>query len=336
MPIKEIDNKEIWDEFVASRKGSQFLQSFSWGEFKKNLGRVVKRFIFIEDNKIKMAALVIKKELSFGNNYLYCPRGPVLAEDLLPDEKTEIIDEFIEKIKEWAQKDNSVFLKIEPPLIRNEENINFDKLGLSSGESVQPPDTVILNLEKSEEEILKQMHSKTRYNIRLAIRKGVRVEFSTNQKDIEKFYKLVKVVNQREGISSFSLEYYKKMFEVFLKDNNILLAKGLYKGEVIVMNLIIFYGDTAVYNHGASSNKYRNVMAPHLAHWETIKKAKKRGLKFYDLRGIAPSDDPKHKWAGLTRFKKGFSKDVVNYVGGYDLVFKPFLYQLYSLGKKFR
>jgi len=336
MPIEEIKNKEKWDEFVASKKGSQFLQSYYWGEFKKGLGYKVRRFVFTEDEDIKMTAQVIKKDLPLGNNYLYCPRGPVLAEDLSDDEKTEIIDEFIKKIKKWAKKENSVFLKIEPPLIKKENNIDFNNLGFQKAQSIQPPHTVIINLEESEDEILKQMHKKTRYNIRLARRKGVKIEFSQDIKDVEKFYQLVKVVNQREGISSFSLDYYKKMFKIFLKDDNILLIKGIFKGKTIVMNLIIFYGDMAVYNHGASANKHRNVMAPHLAHWKTIKKAKEKGLKFYDLRGIAPNDNPEHKWAGLTRFKKGFSKNVVEYVGGYDLVFKPFLYQLYSLAKKFK
>ena len=124
------------------------------------------------------------------------------------------------------------------------------------------------------------------------------------------------------------------MFDVFGPKFKIIKAE--FEGKILVINLNIDFGDMETYNHGASSGEYRNVMAPHLVQWEAIKQAKKEGYKYYDFRGIAPTDDPDHKWAGITRFKKSFSSHTTHYLGAYDFVFKSWFYQLYLLGKNIR
>ena len=320
---------------MASHKRSQFLQSYNWGEFKKGVGLKIFRLAVFEERKIIFAGQIIKRELPLGNSYLYLPRGPIFSNKLSEEKKQKTLDLFLKEVEKIAKKEDSVFLKIEPSFTDN-KIIDYEKKGFRKSACVQPPDTVMVELEKSEEEILKEMHHKTRYNIRLAERKGVKVEFSENPEEVDKFFELTKFVNEREGICCFSKNYYQKMVEEFKKDGNIFFAKGIYQGKTIVINLLISYGDTVVYNHGASANEYRNVMAPHLVQWETIKKAKKESYKYYDFRGIAPTDNPKHKWAGITRFKKGYSNKVVSCEGAYDLVFKSFIYQIYLLGKKIK
>ncbi|MFA5070375.1 MAG: peptidoglycan bridge formation glycyltransferase FemA/FemB family protein [Patescibacteria group bacterium] len=331
MEVQEINDKEKWDGFLAKQAKSQFLQSWLWGEFKRGLGVDIWRFGILKNDELVGACLVLKSPLPLHNNYLYAPRGPVFSFNLNSEEISAGYGLLTEKIKETAKKEDPIFLKIEPT-IEKPFSLNLEKIGYRSAKTIQPPDTVILDLTKSEEQLLAEMHPKTRYNIHLAERKGVKVIFSRDKKDIEVFYKLCQEVNEREKINSFSQKYYEKMFEVL--GPSLKIIKAEFEGKVLAINLNIDFGDMETYNHGASSSACRNVMAPHLLQWESIRQAKKEGYKYYDFRGIAPSDDPNHKWAGITRFKKSFSANTAHYLGAYDYVFKSLLYQFYLLGKK--
>jgi peptidoglycan pentaglycine glycine transferase (the first glycine) len=333
MEVKEINDQEKWDGFLAKQAKSQFLQSFHWGEFKKALGIKIWRLGILKDGNLAGACLLLKSPLPLHNNYLYAPRGPVFSFNLNSEEISEGYNLFTDKIKEIAKHEDAIFLKIEPA-IEQPFSLNLEKIGYHPAKSIQPPDTVILDLTKSEEQLLAEMHPKTRYNIHLAERKGVKVIFSQDKKDIEIFYKLCREVNEREKINSFSQAYYEKMFEIF--GSNFKIIKAEFEGKTLAINLNLNFGDMETYNHGASCSECRNVMAPHLLKWESIRQAKKEGYKYYDFRGIAPSDEPNHKWAGITRFKKSFSAVTIHYLGAYDLVFKSLIYQLYLLGKKIK
>jgi peptidoglycan pentaglycine glycine transferase (the first glycine) len=335
MEVKEIDDREKWDSFLAGQSKSQFLQSWYWGEFKKVLGARIWHLGILKNEELVGVCLLLKTPLVFHNKYVYAPRGPVFSFNLNSEELSAGYQLLTEKIKEIARQEDFIFLKIEPP-IEKPFSLNLEKIDFHSAKSIHPPDTVILDLTKSEERLLSEMHPKTRYNIHLAERKGVKIEFSEEAKDLEVFYELTCAVNKREGITCFPKNYYQKMLEVFSATKAAKLVKAEYQGKIIAINLTIYFGDMATYNHGASSGEFRNVMAPHLLQWETIKQAKKEGYKYYDFRGIAPTDDPEHKWAGITRFKKSFGGKSIHYLGTYDLVFKPLHYQLYLLGKKLR
>jgi len=335
MEVQEINDKEKWDGFLATLPKSQFLQSWNWGEFKKALGVKIWCLGIIKEGNLVGACLLLKTSLPFHNNYLYAPRGPVFTFSLNSEELSESYQLLTDKIKEITQQEGSIFLKIEPA-IEQPFSLNLERIGYHPAKSIQPPDTVIMDLTKSEEQLLAEMHPKTRYNIHLAERKGVKVIFSEDDKDLDIFYELACAVNKREGISCFSKNYYQKMLEVFSLNKAVKLVKAEYQGKIIAINLMIYFGDLATYNHGASASEFRNVMAPHLLQWEAIRQAKKEGYKYYDFRGIAPTDDSQHKWAGITRFKKSFGGQTIHYLGAYDLVIKSILYQLYLLGKKVR
>ncbi|MFH1366795.1 MAG: peptidoglycan bridge formation glycyltransferase FemA/FemB family protein [Patescibacteria group bacterium] len=333
MEVKEINDKEKWDGFLAKQTKSQFLQSWDWGEFKKALGVRIWRLGILNEGNLVGAGLVLKSPLPLHNNYLYLPRGPVFSFSLNSEEISAGYQIFTDKIKEIAKQEDSIFLKIEPA-IEKPFSLNLEKIGYHSAKNIQPPDTVILDLAKTEEELLAEMHPKTRYNIRLAERKGVKIIFSQDKKDIDVFYKLCREVNEREKINSFSQKYYEKMFEAF--GSKFKIIKAEFEGKTLAVNLNLDFGDLETYNHGASCSECRNVMAPHLLQWESIRQAKKEGYKYYDFRGIAPTDDEKHKWAGITRFKKSFSPKTTHYLGAYDFIFKSMLYQLYLLGKNLK
>jgi lipid II:glycine glycyltransferase (peptidoglycan interpeptide bridge formation enzyme) len=195
---------------------------------------------------------------------------------------------------------------------------------------VQPSKTRILDLRKKEEDLLREMHQKTRYNIRLADRKGVEIigaTLDTVDELFGAFWQLMETTTDRDNFRSHSREYYRKMLDVpFTK---LYLAK--YGDNILAGAIVSFFGDTATYIHGASSNEMRNLMAPYLLQWEMIKAAQGRGCAYYDFYGV-----DEMKWPGVTRFKKGFGGQEIHYAGTYDFVFcRPF-YCLYSLLRKLR
>lgn len=273
-----------------------FLQSEEWGEFQKSLGREVFRVDGV---------LVTKLPLVFDKSYFYC--GGCLTFD-------------VKQLGDLAKKENAVFFKFEPMEEDKALAHELIKAGFAkSKKEVQPHKTVILDVTKSEEELLGKMHGKTRYNIRLAQKQGIQV--SDSQKT-EAFWELLQKTAQRDKFYTHPREYYKKLSELpFAK-----LFVAEYRSKVIAANLVVFYKGRATYLHGASDYEGRNLMAPYLLHWETIKYAKENGFSEYDFWGV----DEK-KWPGVTRFKKGFGGREVEYIGAYDYIFQPFWYTLYNL-----
>jgi len=308
MEFVNIKDKKEW------QYNNQFLQSWLWGNFQQKLGRKIWRLAIRENGKIIVQALIIKNQLPLGFSYLYCPRGP-LFQDNYNKEGLELL---INKIKYIAIKEKAFFFRIEPL-----EKIDFIFLNRKIP-SIQPNQTTIMDLSLPEDEIFKKMHSKTRYNIHLAKRKGVTIHESD---DIECFWDLLKRTTKRENFKSYSFVYYKKLLDcTFTK---LYIAK--YKNKILAAHLIIFFNQTAFYVHGGSSREFRQVMAPHLLHWHIIKEAKNMGCNFYDFWGV----DEK-KWPGFTKFKMSFGGEKVVYPGTFDLPFSSFWYTLYKVGKSIR
>jgi lipid II:glycine glycyltransferase (peptidoglycan interpeptide bridge formation enzyme) len=308
---KKVNQKELWNQFVIQNNGS-FLQSWQWGEFRQSLGQKIWR---IEISRLK--GLVIKYNLPLNKSYLYCPRGPV-GEILDKDFK-----EFSTQIRDIAKQENSIFFKIEP-------DKNLRELPLvRSTKQIQPSKTIVLDITKSEEELLSQMHQKTRYNIRLAQRKGVVVQQTSNKESLGIFLGLLKETAQRDKFYLHPKNYYQKMLAILGKEGMVKLFLAQYQNRVIAANLVCFFGQRATYLHGASDYNFRQMMAPYLLQWQAILEAKKQGLKYYDFWGI---DD--RKWPGVTRFKKGFGGQEIIYLGAFDLVFQKLWYGIYNLARR--
>jgi len=281
--------------------GGHFLQSKEWEGFQRALGREVFRADEI---------LFIKLPLAFGKSYLY---------------SAGVWREFVREVKDIARRSNAVFFKCEPMvedggLARELLRAGFAK----SKKEVQPQKTIILDLAKSEEELLAGMHEKTRYNIRVGGRHGVKF---SNLQTLEKFWELLQKTSGRDKFYTHPKEYYEKLLE--LPTASLFTAE--YQDKTIAANIVLFHGETAYYLHGASDHEYRSLMAPHLLHWETIKYAQANGYKKYDFWGI-----DEQKWPGVTRFKRGFGGREINYIGSYDYVFQPFWYLAYNLRNKIK
>ena len=203
---------------------------------------------------------------------------------------------------------------------------------------IQPPDTVILNLTLSTDELLAQFKSKWRYNIRLSQKKGCvveKLEMKTKEeieKGIALFYGLYETTSSRDGIAIHSKDYYKDLFILANEypDVSVRLYVAKHSEEPLAAIITIFYNEDATYLYGASSNEKRNLMPTYLLQWQAIIDAKEWGAKIYDFYGIPPFDDPHHPMVGLYRFNTGFGGMILHKIGSID-VFKSFLlYKVYS------
>ncbi|MBP9828258.1 peptidoglycan bridge formation glycyltransferase FemA/FemB family protein [Patescibacteria group bacterium] len=312
-------DRENWNALVRKHPPlfGAFLQSFAWGQFQERLGFQVRRFHEQDEAGRVGFGQAIRLPLPFDFAYWYLPKGPLGDMDA-----TALYD--------IARKtfSNEAFLTVE------------GGLPVFSGKKVhdrQPAVTTVLDLTKSYESLLAGMKSKTRYNVRLAEKKGVTIKVGGVELFTE-FAELMKVTAERDGFSIHELQRYKTMLEV-VNDEDIqsYLAIAFYNDKPLAANLMIDAFDTRTYLHGASSNDERQVMAPYALHAYLIRDAQEKGMRTYDFWGVAPTDDDeKHAWHGITRFKMGFGGDRLIMPGTYEIPIQRFAYFLYRTAKKLR
>jgi lipid II:glycine glycyltransferase (peptidoglycan interpeptide bridge formation enzyme) len=298
--------QETWDKKVVELGGS-ILQSWAWGEFAGSLGQKIYRF-----SGDDFANLAIETSLPFGKKYLYSPRGP------LGNTAEALAD-----LKHLQENRDLIFARIEP-----NQPVDLPK----AVKETQPTNNWMLDLEKSEDEILIGMKPKTRYNINLSQRKGLTVRVG-EQKDLISLWQLFLETAKRNNYKLHSQSYYFKMWD-HLNPNSVKILLAEYNGEALAGMLLTLFGPTATYLHGGSASKMKEAMAPYLLHWEAIKLAKQFGMKTYDFGGIAPSGEEHHSWAGISRFKKSFGGFEVKYPGSFDLIYSPIWYNAYIQGRK--
>ena len=309
-----------------------FLQSSEWLNFQEAFGRKT-HFIENED----FSASIIEHQLPIVGKYFYAPRGPVLEVKSQKSKAKSFLDELIK----LAKKEKAGWIRIEPASTEALELIkeNIKERIVKAPYDVQPKETFVLDIVKSEEQLLAGMKPKTRYNINLAKKKGVIIVKSQkskaeSQKYIDAFLNLTREMAARQGIAAHPENYYRKMLESF-PEEMLQIYVAEYEGQIIAANLLLFYGQIATYLHGASSNVHRNVMAPFLLQWQAILDAKKRGCTRYDFGGIqtAATDHKKHSdLSGVTNFKTGFSPRTEStvFAGTYDVVVNARQYALYK------
>lgn len=321
-----------WNTFVFASPQSSFLQSWEWGQMHKLLGHAIWRLVVEDAGMWQAVALVLKRELPLGRSWLYVPRGPVVAVG-----EVEVWRVLQEKLEELGRQEKALFIRIDPPSLASGEATGDKSLpdllkqgGWTKSErEVQPQHTLLLKLAPSEDELLKNMHSKTRYNIRLAQRKGVTVRFASSLDSVEVFLELSRDVESRSGFHFHPDNYYRAMLSALAPAGMLEVAIAEYQERPLAAHIMVYAGNVATYTHGASSSLYRALMGPTLLYWETIRWAKEKGLRMYDFFGIAPADaNMHHPWAGITRIKEGFSGKRVSYIGAYDLVLDENFYGL--------
>lgn len=319
--ISENFGEEKWNQMAPHP-----LQSWQWGEARKKMGLKVIR---ITDGKDVFQLTI--HPLAFNHFIGYLPRS------IFPSK------EVLEFLYDYAKKNKIIFIKLEPyePLSLRAKRSNLNEIASSQAPSndiklitsphpLFPDWTQILDITKSEDELLKNMHPKTRYNIRLAQKKGVTVVEQSDEKGFEVFSKLYFETCRRQKYYGHNLDYHKIVWENLKKSiSHILIA--YYNNTPLAAYELFYFKDIFYYTYGGTSQEFRNLMAANLLMWEAIRMGKKLGAKKFDMWGsLPPNYNPNHDWAGFTRFKSGYGGSFVQMIGSYDLVANPILYPLYN------
>lgn len=322
--VEEVIDKNIWEKFVLSYDGANFLQSYNFGEFHRSLGKKIHRVGFLQDNKLVGVTLCIVEKAKRAT-YLTVPGGP-----LINWANKQQIEVFKNQLEIIARQERCSFIRCRPQTESNDKSKNiFTKLGFKSAPMhLHAELTHQLDLTKSEEELLADMRKTTRHEIKKALELGIKIRSSGDPKDIDDFYKLQKQTALRQGFVEFNKRFLKSQFEVFAKDNQVLLYTAFYGKKKLAQAFVIFYGDEADYHYGASSLEGRNYPGAYLIQWEAIKEAKKRGMKRYNFWGVAPEGEKNHRFYGVSVFKRGFGGLDFEYLHAQDLIINHLWYRL--------
>ncbi|MCK5096007.1 MAG: peptidoglycan bridge formation glycyltransferase FemA/FemB family protein [Candidatus Pacebacteria bacterium] len=307
MIVTEITDKKQWEDFMSTCKETSFLHSWNWGEFNKITGEKIWRLGVFDNDKLEAAALVIKVKARRGS-FLFVPHGPIIKVSSIKYQVSSVVNELGDFLKKLGREEKVVFVRVSPPLEKNEENLKvFEKAGFKNApiHMMHPETTWLLDITKSEDEILMGMRKTHRNLIRRAKKEGVEIIQNTDEEYIKTFYDIHMETVKRHKFVPFAYDYIKNEIDVLKKDDQINIFSAKYDDKIISSAIIVFYGDQAFYHHGSSRSEYNKIPASYLALWEGILEAKKRGIKTFNFYGIV-EDKPKHPWYGLSRFKKGF------------------------------
>lgn len=326
--IRPLTEPEALQSVLRHQPLQPFLQSWSWGEFQAAVGRKIWRLGAWEGDQLVGAALAVEHALLMGKTYIYCPRGPLA-------ESPDVFRELVQAMRKIGQETGAMYLKVDPG--KTAFPIPVETIpGASEGTTLQPRQTLLIDVARSPAELLAAMHQKTRYNIRLAEKRGVGVRWSEEDQDFEKFIQLMHGTYSRQGIRLHSDAYYRLLFTTLREAKLCNLGLAEFEGTLVAANLNIWSEKTVTYLHGGSADVHKDVMAPHLLQWKTIELAHERGMTAYDLWGIAPENQPQHKWSGVTRFKKGLGGNVEVFPPAVNIVLQPSWYWAYRLAKRMR
>ncbi|MDF1515215.1 MAG: peptidoglycan bridge formation glycyltransferase FemA/FemB family protein [Anaerolineae bacterium] len=321
-----------WDQFTAHHPAGNILQTCRWGRLKTEFGwssEVVREQVG--------GALILYKNLPLKlGKIAYIPRGPVVDW-----QDTTAVHSVLASVEQAARSNKAWALWVEPEVLR----------AVSPGEllqlegyhrwnrTIQPPSTIIVDISVEEAIILGRMKSKTRYNIRLAERKGVQIRHGSLD-NLDAFYALMQETGQRDKFGIHSKAYYQRLLEIFSPDGQAKLIFATVDGTPTAAVIIMALGTKAWYIAGASSNKHRNLMPTYAVQWAAMQWAKARGCHTYDLWGVPDADEPTLEseftqrsdglW-GVYRFKRGFGGDLVRYTGMWQKSLHPF----YKVGMRF-
>lgn len=286
------------------------LQSQAWGDFRKAMGIDVVRLNDwqLTFHKIPYTPWTIG----------YFPKGPKPTKEM------------IEHLLTLGKQKNAIFIQLEP-------NTTAKVALKPSHHPLFTKYTFVLDLTKSEEELMSAMHPKTRYNIKVAQKHNVVVKEDNSPAAFKEYLRLTEETTSRQGFYAHNTNYHKTMWDILHNTDIAHLFTASLKGKVLSAWIIFVWEDTVYYPYGSSGRDHREVMAPTLLLWEIAKWAKKKGLKHFDLWGaMGPKPDMNDPWYGFHRFKQGFNPRLVEFMGSFDLVIKPLHYWLYTLADTIR
>ena len=349
MRITGVEDAATWDGALLALPNPHILQSWAWGEFKSRHGWRTTRLLFEEGGETVAAALVLRRKLPrLPVSILYVPKGPTLDW-----RRADLAKQVVQELASLARRERALFVKIDPDVYYSGDAPAFsprptqataigemlESLGWrTSAEQIQFRNTLLLDLERQEDELLAAMKQKTRYNVRLAARRGVSVrsigaDHSQSERDaaLSQFYQLYAETGRRDGFAIRPPDYYRDAWGSFLDRGLAQLFLAEFEGEAIAgLNLFVF-GPTAWYMYGASSNRERKRMPNYLLQWEAIRWARERGCGLYDLWGAPDDLDESDPMWGVVRFKLGLGGQLARGLGAWDYPVSRAGYWLYTI-----
>lgn len=311
-----------WTKFLAGHPNAHLLQTGEWGELKSAFGWKPVRVVSGD-----IGTQILFRKLLLGFTVGYIPKAVISNQ--------HNSDQYWQEVDSVCKSYRAIFLKLEPNLWDEQKPDTWHPKLRTSPHNIQPPRTIVIDIRATEEEILAKMKQKTRYNIRLAEKKGVTVRAWD---DIESFHKMMLVTGGRDGFGIHSLEYYKRAYELFHPKGLCEILVAEFEGKPLAALFVARNGNRAYYLYGASTDEERNRMPAYLLQWEAMKWAKARGCEEYDLWGVPDEDEAtleanfetRHDglW-GVYRFKRGFGGELKRAAQALDRVYNPLLYWAY-------
>ena len=306
-----------WTRFLSSRPNVHLLQTGEWGELKSSFVWEPVRIVSGDDG-----VQILFRKLPLGFTIGYIPKAnPGIS--------------IWKEIDSVSKQHRAIFLKWEPDLWDDPSPNTFPRTLKLSSQNIQPPRTIIVDLKGTEEQILARMKQKTRYNIRLAEKKGVIVRPWDN---LTAFHDMMQVTGERDGFGVHSEKYYRRAYELLHDKEMCEILVAEFEGKPLAALFVACHGNRAYYLYGASTDEERNRMPTYLLQWEAMKWAKAHGCEEYDLWGV-PDDDEAILEAnfetrrdglwGVYRFKRGFGGQLKRAAQAMDRVYNPLLYQVY-------
>lgn len=326
LKVTYLQDKKSWEDFILKADKANFLQSYNWGLFQKNLGKKVFYFALLQGKNEVGCALAVKEEAKRAT-YLTIAGGPIVSWE--PDHFKVLLSE----IKKAAKVENCSFIRIRPQELNTPE---MQKIFSTNGFVKAPMHltadlTLQLDLIQSEELLLAQMRKNTRYEVKKAVKLGISVKKSKSAEDIRRFHRYQLQLAKKHRFVPFSLQFLAEQFKVFVKDDQALLVHAYLADKLLASAFVIFYGKEAVYHYGISTPDNDHLPGAYACQWEAIKEAKKRGLERYNLWGVAPKSETGHRFYGVSIFKRGFGGEEVEYLPAQDLPLSPGYYLTYCL-----
>lgn len=334
------------------------LQSFEWGEFRKKTGlRVIRRARYIGKKMIDGYTMTLHPVPLLKTTIGYIPKCTTPTSTMLED------------VAKIGKAHKTTFVQIEPNVLAEEGKVEIEKLILEDHIKLTPSFhplftkySFLLNLEPEEETLLANMHPKTRYNIRVAKRHGVKVVEDNSEAGFEQFMKLYMETTTRQKFYAHTRAYHKALWELLEKPNikptrnasqrdaggsqmPNLLGYHLFHAKLedfkqpnILTSWVLFtFNNVLYYPYGASSRENRDAMANNLIMWEAIRFGKKKKCHEFDMWGaLGPTPDSKDPWYGFHRFKEGYGAKLTEFAGSYDLILNPTLYEISKIGDRVR
>lgn len=322
--VRDITDKQLWDDFVRSHEEANFLHSWQWGEFHLSRGKqIVRRGVFDNDKLAGVYEGVL--ETARRGRHIAVAGGPIVDWG-----REDLVKSLVGDMRLQAKNLGAAFVRVRPQLELSDESLQqFSNLGFKKAPYYLSVEHAgVLDLTKSEEEILKGMRQRLRRALRKAEKNNITVDVSQNADDIAEFYQIQLQTARRHDFTHFSEDFLKKQFAAFAETGNAVLYTARYEGQVLAQNFMIFYGNEVSYHYGVSTELGTKLSGAPLLHMQAMRDARELGIKRYNFWGIVDEDATDHRFYGVSVFKRGFGVDELKYVPAHDLVINPFVYAI--------